>query len=101
MGYRLTYDAPNLLSEKSKLMLKRKKLSKPVSYGTIQLPVDNNPIVLMKDRQTIGGYPVLGNVMQTDLFRLAQKRPGEHVRFVPTTLVFAQQQLASFRKKWG
>lgn len=101
MGYRLTYDAPNLLSEKSKLMLKRNKLSKPVSYGTIQLPVDNNPIVLMKDRQTIGGYPVLGNVMQTDLFRLAQKRPGEHVRFVPTTLVFAQQQLASFRKKWG
>ena len=50
----------------------------------------------MKDRQTIGGYPVLGTVIQTDLFRLAQKRPGEIIKLSSTTLTFAQQQLISF-----
>lgn len=100
MGYRLNADAPLTLSQKSEAMLNQNKLSKPVCFGAIQLPTDKNPIVLMKDRQTIGGYPLLGNVMQTDLFRLAQKRPGEHVRFAPTTTLFAQQQLISFHNKW-
>ncbi len=79
----------------------RSTLSKPVCFGTIQCPSDGQPIVLMKDRQTVGGYPVLGTVIQTDLFRLSQKRPGETVRFVPTTLAQAQAQLAAFREKFS
>ena len=75
------------------------KLSKAVTFGSIQLPDFQQPIVLMKERQTIGGYPVIGSVMQTDLFRLSQKRPGQSVRFVPTTLQQAQQQLLSFYQK--
>lgn len=75
-------------------------LSKPITYGTIQLPMLDSPIVLMKERQTIGGYPVIGSVMQTDLFRLCQKRPGEKVIFVPTTLTFSRQQLSAFYQRF-
>ena len=51
------------------------------SAGTIQLPPDGQPIVLMADAQTVGGYPRLGYVAAADLPRLAQLRPGETVRF--------------------
>ena len=54
----------------------------------------------MKERQTIGGYPVLGSVIQTDLFKLSQLRPGNKVQFLPTTLSFSQQQLMAFHQKF-
>jgi biotin-dependent carboxylase-like uncharacterized protein len=94
MGYRLKGDNIFLNSQKN-------RLSKPVSYGAIQLPNDGQPIVLMKERQTIGGYPVLGTVIQTDLFRFSQKRPGESIRFVPVSLEQAQAQLLAFRSKFN
>lgn len=93
MGYRLTGDALKLDNVST-------TLSKPINYGTIQLPHDGQPIVLMKERQTIGGYPTLGTVIQTDLFRLSQKRPGEKVRFMPATLSQAQAQLHAFHLKF-
>ncbi|GLX78029.1 allophanate hydrolase [Thalassotalea insulae] len=93
MGYRLKGSALELGEHSS-------NLSKPVCYGTIQCPSDGQPIVLMKDRQTIGGYPVLGNVIQTDLFRLSQKRPGETVSFLPVTLMQAQAQLFAFQQRF-
>jgi len=77
------------------------KLSIPVNFGSVQLPSNGQPIVLMKERQTIGGYPVLGVVMQTDLFRLSQKRPGQKVQFLPVSLIQAQQQLLSFYQKFS
>lgn len=61
MGYRLQGDIPLVQATE------KGGLSRPVNYGSIQLPNDGQPIILMKDRQTIGGYPVLGTVMQTDL----------------------------------
>jgi allophanate hydrolase subunit 2 len=54
----------------------------------------------MKERQTIGGYPILGTVMQVDLFRLSQKKPGEHVRFLPVTIEQAQAQLSAFYQRF-
>ena len=75
-------------------------LSKPVCYGTIQLPSENSAIVLMKERQTIGGYPTLGTVIQTDLFRLSQLRPGQQVKLIPISVNSAQQQLKSFYQKF-
>jgi len=93
MGYRLK--GANIALSNSK-----DKLSKPVNYGAIQLPNDGQPIVLMKERQTIGGYPLIGTVIQTDLFRLSQKRPGEFVTFLPVTLRQAQAQLLAFRSKF-
>lgn len=97
MGYRLEGTAfiPQQIEQH------KATLSRPVCFGTIQLPPDGQPIVLMKDRQTIGGYPVLGTVIQTDLFRLSQKRPGETVQFLPVSLAQAQAQLHSFLERFS
>jgi biotin-dependent carboxylase-like uncharacterized protein len=56
-------------------------LSEGICHGAIQIPADGQPIVLMNDRQTIGGYPKIGSVIPTDTARLAQLSPGSRVRF--------------------
>ena len=56
-------------------------LSEGICLGAVQVPPDGQPIVLMNDRQTIGGYPKLGSVLSMDLWKLAQCRPGEWVSF--------------------
>lgn len=61
--------------------------------GTVQVPPDGQPIVLLADAQTIGGYPVLGQVIAADLPRAAQLRPGGEVRFEPVTLAEARAAL--------
>jgi 5-oxoprolinase (ATP-hydrolysing) subunit C len=58
------------------------QISAPVAPGTIQLPPDGQPIVLLADAQTVGGYPRLGHVIAVDLPRLAQWRAGDALRFV-------------------
>jgi antagonist of KipI len=83
MGYRLNgpelpfADAGSLLSE-------------GVTFGTIQVPPDGKPIVLMANRQTTGGYPRIGEVASVDLPLLAQLPPGDTVRFTQITLDQAQ-----------
>ncbi|MBJ6126352.1 biotin-dependent carboxyltransferase family protein [Microvirga splendida] len=49
--------------------------------GHIQVPGSGQPIVLMRDRQTAGGYPKIATVISADLGRFAQMRPGAKVRF--------------------
>ncbi|EIM27430.1 5-oxoprolinase subunit C family protein [Microvirga lotononidis] len=49
--------------------------------GHIQVPGSGQPIVLMRDRQTAGGYPKIATVISADLARFAQMRPGAKVRF--------------------
>jgi len=61
-------------------------VSSAVVPGTIQLPNSGNPIVLMHDAQTTGGYLRLAKVIDSDLCRLAQVRPGEEIRFKKTRL---------------
>ena len=61
------------------------RLSEPVAPGTVQLPADGQPIVLLADAQSHGGYPRIGHVAACDLPRLAQLRPGDSVRFAPCT----------------
>lgn len=56
-------------------------VSAAVAPGTVQLPPDGQPIVLLADAQTTGGYPRLGHVAAADLPRLAQARPGDRLRF--------------------
>lgn len=60
----------------------REIISSAVVPGTIQLPSDGNPIVLMNDCQTTGGYPRIGKVLDEDLGMLAQVRSGGKIRFV-------------------
>lgn len=61
------------------------QVSAAVAPGTIQLPPDGRPIVLLADAQTVGGYPRLGHVIAADLPRLAQHRAGDALRFVAVT----------------
>ena len=56
-------------------------LSEGICHGAIQIPADGQPIVLMNDRQTIGGYPKIGSVIALDTSRLAQLTPGAGVYF--------------------
>ncbi len=51
--------------------------------GAVQVPPSGQPIVLMADHPTTGGYPVLGVVAERDLDRVAQLRPGGRLRFRP------------------
>lgn len=54
--------------------------------GAIQLPPSNDPIVLLTDHATMGGYPVVATVVSADVGAVAQKRPGETISFELVTL---------------
>ncbi|MFC7440481.1 biotin-dependent carboxyltransferase family protein [Laceyella putida] len=84
MGYRL--EGPHVrLSEPLELV------SEAVSAGTIQVPPAGNPIILLADRQTTGGYPKIAHVASVDLPLIAQVKPGEKIRFQEVTLEEAQE----------
>lgn len=61
-------------------------VSSAVAPGTVQVPPDGQPIVLMADAQTIGGYPQAAHVISVDLPLMAQLRPGDRVRFAEVPL---------------
>jgi len=61
-------------------------LSSAVSPGTVQVPPDGQPVILMADAQTIGGYPQAAHVISVDLPLVAQLRPGDRVRFAEVAL---------------
>ena len=65
-------------------------VSEPVGFGTVQLPHGGQPIALMAEHPTTGGYPRIGQIAAIDLSRLAQRRPGDPVRFVEIDLDQAQ-----------
>lgn len=73
------------------------QVSAPVAPGTIQLPPDGRPIVLLADAQTVGGYPRLGHVIAADLPRLAQRRPGDALRFLAIDAAAARAAMARRR----
>lgn len=83
MGYRL--DGPALTLHEPLEMI-----SESVAFGTIQVPPDGQPIVLMADRQTTGGYPKIACVASVDLPLLAQRVPADAVRFEMIDLDAAQ-----------
>jgi biotin-dependent carboxylase-like uncharacterized protein len=58
--------------------------------GSIQVPGSGQPIVLMPDRGTTGGYPKLATVISVDIARLAQARPGQRIRFAAVSVEQAQ-----------
>lgn len=84
MGYRLAGAAPRL---RAPIEL----LSTGVTSGTLQLPPGGEPILLMADHQTTGGYPVLGHVASVDLGAVAQLRPGDPIQFAEISLDEAQR----------
>ncbi|MBH0039666.1 biotin-dependent carboxyltransferase family protein [Pseudoalteromonas sp. SWN166] len=74
MGVRLEHNKNSLVHSHSLPSL-------GVSPGSIQLPPNGDPIVLLNDGQTTGGYPLLGTVIEADLHQFAQFRPLDTVEF--------------------
>lgn len=67
--------------------------SEPVCAGVIQIPPDGQPIVLMADAPTIGGYLIAGAVINADLGAVSQKLPGDSIVFEPVGVTAAQRAL--------
>jgi len=61
-------------------------VSDGVPHGAIQVPGDGQPIVLLADRQSTGGYPKIATTISADLSRLGQLRPGDALRFARVTI---------------
>ena len=74
MGYRLD----TLLEDFNP---QREVISAGVLPGTIQITSGGQPVILMKDAQTVGGYYRIANVITEDLDKLAQLKPGDEVGF--------------------
>jgi len=68
-------------------------ISEGISFGAIQIPSDGQPIILLKDRQTIGGYPKIGSVLSIDCFKLAQVKPDCKITFKPISIDEAQNKV--------
>ncbi len=66
-------------------------LSCGVTRGAIQVPADGQPIILMADHQTTGGYPIIATVIRADLPLLAQKIAGDTIAFTAVTHNEARQ----------
>lgn len=92
MGYQL--EGPKLaLAEKQEM------ISEAVAFGSIQVPSGGNPIVLMADRQTTGGYPKIAEVITVDLPLMAQLKPGDRLQFKEISTQEAQRLLRLEAKK--
>lgn len=72
--------------------------SQGVVTGAVQVPPDGDPIVLMPDHATLGGYPVLAVVASADHGRLGQCAPGTVVRLVPIDLASASVAARASRR---
>lgn len=71
-------------------------ISEGISFGAIQIPKDGQPIILLKDRQTIGGYPKIGSVLSIDCFQLAQAKIGTVIKFEEVCIKEAQEKIKKF-----
>ena len=88
LGTPLQYQGPSLISE-------------GIPLGAIQVPPDGQPIVLLNDRQTIGGYPRLGALTPLSLARLAQCLPGEKVRLAPVVQDTAHRKHIEYLRRFS
>ncbi len=84
MGYRL--EGPTM-----KLTNPLELISEAVVRGTVQVPPEGQPIILLSDRQTTGGYPRIAQIATVDIPLFAQLKPGDKVKFKLITIEKAQQ----------
>lgn len=67
-------------------------ISEGITFGAIQIPNDGQPIILLKERQTIGGYPKIGSVLSIDCYKLSQMQPNMTITFQEISLETAQEK---------
>ncbi len=82
-------------------------ISDGISLGSIQVSSNGQPMVMLSDRQTTGGYAKIGTVISTDIPRIAQCKPGDEIRFQKITLKEAHKlykkhnkDMMKLQKKW-
>ncbi len=93
MGYR--FAGPEI-----RLLERVEPPSEGLLPGTVQLPPDGQPILLLNDAAPTGGYPILGHVPQADLPQVAQLRPGQRVRWRWATPEVALEKLFALNSRF-
>ncbi|MFO1149915.1 MAG: biotin-dependent carboxyltransferase family protein [Alsobacter sp.] len=73
-------------------------VSDGIMNGSVQVPGTGKPLILLADRQTTGGYPKIATVIGPDLPLVAQRRPGETIRFVAVSPEEAEQAAHAHRR---
>ncbi|AOE50588.1 5-oxoprolinase subunit C family protein [Kangiella sediminilitoris] len=68
-------------------------ITSPIVPGTVQLPSNGQPIIILADGQTAGGYPRIGQVITADLSLLAQLKPHDRLSFYPIDIQQAKKIL--------
>lgn len=91
MGMRLD---GNIIEHKDKADI----ISDAAVFGSIQVPGNGKPIILLADRQTTGGYTKIGTVIKADLPKLAQMSPSHKIKFKELTIEEAQGEYINFYK---
>lgn len=83
-------------------------ISDGINFGSIQIPTNGQPIIMLADRQTTGGYTKIGTVISVDLPKLVQSFPGYRVKFIRVGIHLAQnlylrqfQELRNLEKSLG
>lgn len=86
MGYRL--EGPQIRAKQ-----KHDIITDGIVPGVIQVPASGNPIIMLKDAQTTGGYAKIATCIWSDLPKLAQLKPGDKVKFIAISVEEAQKLL--------
>ena len=101
--YKMTMDSDRMgFRLEGKKITHREKaeiISDGIAMGAIQIPGHGQPILMMADRQTAGGYPKIGNVISADLPKLAQAKPGDTLRFQKVSIEEAQEIFGHMEKE--
>jgi biotin-dependent carboxylase-like uncharacterized protein len=71
-------------------------ISEGIALGSVQIPKDGQPILLLSERQTIGGYPKIGTVLAMDCYRFSQCAVGQKVRFEKINIETARTKMIQF-----
>jgi allophanate hydrolase subunit 2 len=92
MGYRLT--GPEIEQKDAGPMV-----SDAIPIGAVQVPRSGQPIIVMRDAQTTGGYPKLAVVITPDVARLGQVRSNDRIRFSRISLHRARTRFLTFQSR--
>ena len=93
MGYRLT--GPKIQHVKDGNII-----TDGIAFGAIQVPDGGEPIIMLSDRQTTGGYAKIASVINVDMTMIAQCKAGDTVRFVKTDIETAQDVFVAQKQKY-
>ena len=89
-----------LEGEKLENIVDKNIKSEGITKGSIQVPGDGKPIILLSDHPTIGGYPKIANVISADYGKLVQKIPGTIIKFKLVDLAVAESAFEEYVRKF-